>query len=154
MEGGNRLRINVVGCLTPSPCITKSSNPSLVQDLVFMHVLIKIIKPSRHRWPITPSISRWLVVTPNLVFSVPIAISTNMPKHTHTHTHLLIFTQYVHPSTHTQKARFCWAYWGSELGTKNQSRKMIFRRQHLLWEALGRPPQIRDLSPHVILSIF
>jgi hypothetical protein len=117
MEGGNRLRMDVVKCITPSLSITKSPNSSLVQDSIFMHVLIKIIKPSRHRWPITPSISRWLVATPNLVFSVPIAISTNMLKHTHTHTcsylhnmftpahthtHLLIFTQYVHPSTHTK----------------------------------------------------
>ena len=102
MEGGNRLRMDVVKCITPSLRINKSLNSSLVQDSIFMHVLIKIIKPSRHRWPITPSISRWLLATPNLVFSVPIAISTNMPKHTHTHTHLLIFTQYVHPSTHTK----------------------------------------------------
>ena len=31
-------------CLTPSPRITKSLNPSMVQDSVFTHILIKIIK--------------------------------------------------------------------------------------------------------------
>ena len=44
MERGNRLRTYVVGCLTPSPRITKSPNPSLDQAQVFMHILIKIIK--------------------------------------------------------------------------------------------------------------
>ena len=43
MEGGNRLRTDVVGCLTPSPRIIRSQNPSLVQDPIFMHILIKII---------------------------------------------------------------------------------------------------------------
>ncbi len=45
MEGGNYLRTDVVRCLTPFPCITKSPNPSLIPDPVFMHILIKIIKP-------------------------------------------------------------------------------------------------------------
>ena len=110
MEGGNRVWMDVMGCLTPSPRITKSSNPSLVQDLVFMHILIKIIKPSRHKWPITHSISWWLVATPNLVFLLPIAKSTDMLEHTHTHTH-------THIQAHKHKARFRWAQWGSESGT-------------------------------------
>ena len=45
MEGGNHLRTDVVGCLIPSPHITKSLNPSMVPDPVFMYILIKIIKP-------------------------------------------------------------------------------------------------------------
>ena len=95
MEGGNRLRTDVVGCLTPSPRIIKSPNPSLVRYPVCMHILIKIVKPSRYRWPITPSISRWLLATPNLMFSVPIAISTDMPENTHTCTcfHNIFVTQ-------------------------------------------------------------
>ena len=35
MERGNRLRTNVMGCLTPSPHRIKYSNPSLVEDSVF-----------------------------------------------------------------------------------------------------------------------
>ena len=34
MEGGNRLQMDVVGCLIHSPRIIKSPNPSLVQDSV------------------------------------------------------------------------------------------------------------------------
>jgi hypothetical protein len=35
LERGNCLWTDVMGCLTPSPCIIKFSNPFLVQDLVF-----------------------------------------------------------------------------------------------------------------------
>ena len=102
MKGGNSLWTDVVGCLTPSPRITKSPNPSLVQDPVFMHILIKIIKPSRYRWLITPSISRWLVATSNLVLFVPIVMSTNMPEHTHTFSHVYTICS---PQHTTQKKR-------------------------------------------------
>ncbi len=85
MKGGNCLRTDFVGCLTPSPRIIKSLNPSLVQDLVFLHVLINIIRPIRHKWPITPSISQWLVATPNLVFS----------SYTHTHIHTYFFNMFT-----------------------------------------------------------
>ena len=100
MEGDNRLRTDVVGCLTPSLCITKSSNPSMVQDSVFMHILIKIIKPSKYRWPITPLISWWLVTAPNLLLFVPITISTNMQERTHTHTYTCLHNMFIPAHKH------------------------------------------------------
>ena len=78
IEGGNRLRTDVVGCQTPSPCIIKSLNLSLVQDSFFRHILFKIS-----------------------CFLLPIAISMDMPKRTHTHTHMHVFLQYLY-MTHKQ----------------------------------------------------
>ena len=94
MEGGNGLQANVVGCLTPSPRITKSLNPSPIPDPVFMHVLIKIIKPVN-----IGDQSHLIVVRP----------ICHVHEHAgaHTHTHLHMFTQYVHPSPqHTKKRDF------------------------------------------------
>ena len=111
-------------CLTPSPHIIESPNLSLVQDLIFKHVLINIIRPIRHRWLITPSISQWLVATPNLVFSSPHC-------HIHgyagarTHTHMHVFFQYVH-ITHKQNK------WDSVKPNGGRIRiiTMIFQCQH------------------------
>ena len=87
MEGGNYLRMDVVGCLTPSPCITKSPNPSLIQDPVYMHILIRIIKP------VNIGDQSHLKISP-----LPCP-RTCQSTHTHTHTYFHMFTQYVHPST-------------------------------------------------------
>ena len=57
MERDNCLHADVMGCLTPFRSIIKSLNSFLVQDPIFRHILIKIIKPIRYRWPIMPSIS-------------------------------------------------------------------------------------------------
>jgi hypothetical protein len=88
MEGDNRLRTDVMGCLTPSPHITKSLNQSLVPDQVFMPVLIKIIKPvdigaQSHLqfpddwWRLQFSFCSSPLLYPRICWSA----------HTHTHTH-------------------------------------------------------------------
>ena len=88
-------------CLTPSPHIIESPNLSLVQDLIFKHVLINIIRPIRHRWLITPSISQWLVATPNLVFSSPHChIHGYAGVRTHTHICTYFFNMFT---SHTSK---------------------------------------------------
>ena len=129
MVRGNYLRTDVMGCLTPSPRIIKSSNPSLVRSLVFMHILFKIIKPSRYRWPITLSISRWLVATPNLVFSIPIVISTNMLEHTHTYICTCfhnMFTKHTNIKSEIPPRPM-------EVRVGINDTKMIFQRQQPIW---------------------
>jgi hypothetical protein len=106
MEGDNRLRTDVMGCLTPSPRITKSLNQSLVPDQVFMPVLIKIIKlvdigAQSHLqfpddwWRLQFSFCSSPLLYPRICWST----------HTHTHTHMHMFTQYIHPSTQHNKKR-------------------------------------------------
>ena len=102
MEKGNHLRTDVMGCLTPSPHITKSSNPSLVQDPVFMHILIKIIKlvdisdQSHLKFP-----DDWWRLQISC-YPSPLPYP-RICRSTHTHTHLHMFTKYVHPNTqHTR----------------------------------------------------
>ena len=63
MEGGNRLRTDVVRCLTPSPRITKSLNLFLVQGMIMacLQHLNKIKKSMRWVWHNYNTQSKWQV---------------------------------------------------------------------------------------------
>ena len=107
MEGGNGLQANVVGCLTPSPRITKSPNPSPIPNPVFMHVLIKIIKPVN-----IGDQSHLIVVRPIC------HVHEHAGAHIHTRTHAHICTCLHNMFTlahNTLKNEISLSQWGSEL---------------------------------------
>ena len=121
MEGSNCLRMDVVGCLTSSPRITKSPNPSLVQDPVFMHVLIKIIKPvdigdqSHLKFPD----DWWRLQISCYLLPLPYP---QICQSTHTHTYACTCLHNIFTPVHnTLEMRFCRAQWGSELGNIKSS---------------------------------
>ena len=116
MEGGNRLPTNVVGCLTPSPRITKSPNLSLVPNLVFYACLNQDNKTSRHRWPITPhnfpmigGDSKSHVVRPHC------HVYKHAKAHTHTHICTCLYNM-ITPAHNTLKSKISSSPMGVEVG--------------------------------------
>ena len=123
-ERGNRLRTDVVRCLTLSPRIIKSLNPSLVQDPVFMHILIKIIKPididaQLHLqfpddwWRLQISCCLSPLPCPRICWS------------THTHTCTCLHNMFT-LAHNTQKARFRRDQWVLESGKHKINLSSVF----------------------------